>query len=147
MFAQLINCLEFIMSKGIMHRDLKPQNIMLDDYYNMKMIDFGDAREVDELNLDDEGAGQFGGRKDTFVGTVNYQSPEVIEGEDQGHPLDIWALGCILFKMFINKVPFPGTQPMKVYADIKSRNITWPDEEIVKSRMSLEAQDLINRMI
>ena len=57
MFAQLINCLEFVMSKGIMHRDLKPQNIMLDDNYNMKVIDFGDAREVNEVDLDDEGAG------------------------------------------------------------------------------------------
>lgn len=130
-----------------MHRDLKPQNVMLDENFNMKVIDFGDAREVNE-NLDDDNGPNFSNeRKDTFVGTVNYQSPEVIDGEDQGHPLDIWALGCILFKMFINKVPFPGTQPMKVYAAIKSRNITWPDEEVVKARMSIDAIDLINRMI
>ena len=47
--------MEFVMSKGIMHRDLKPQNIMLDDNYNMKVIDFGDARIVDEPLDDDEG--------------------------------------------------------------------------------------------
>ena len=103
---------------------------MLDDNYNMKVIDFGDARIVDEPLDEDEGPS--GQRRDTFVGTVNYQSPEVIEGETQGHPLDIWALGCILFKMFINKVPFPGTMPMKVYADIKSRNIQWPPDEVLK---------------
>ena len=48
MFAQLINFMEYIMSIGVMHRDLKPQNIMLDDNYNMKLIDFGDARIVNE---------------------------------------------------------------------------------------------------
>ena len=65
-----------------MHRDLKPQNMMLDDNYNVKFIDFGDAREVDEA-LDEEGgpAGAFQ-RRGTFVGTVNYQSPEVITEED-----------------------------------------------------------------
>jgi len=45
-------------------------------------------------------------RKDTYVGTLNYLSPEMVDEEEQGHPLDIWALGCILFKMFIGKVPF-----------------------------------------
>ena len=49
--------------------------------------------------------------------------------------------------MFINKVPFPGTMPMKVYADIKARNIQWPDDEVLKPIMSLEARDLIERLL
>jgi 3-phosphoinositide dependent protein kinase-1 len=122
LFAQLINVQEFLMQKGIMHRDLKPQNIMLDENYNVKVIDFGDARKINEA-LDDEDEGDNAGRRDTFVGTVNYQSPEVINSEPQGHPLDIWALGCILFKLFVGTVPFKGTNPMLVYKDIKNRNI------------------------
>ena len=72
-----------------MHRDLKPQNIMLDDNYNIKVIDFGDARRVNEDPIEDEepvngsqyskGSRQ---RSDTFVGTVNYLSPEVISMSD-----------------------------------------------------------------
>jgi serine/threonine protein kinase len=118
---------------------------MLDDNYNVKVIDFGDARKVHEGTEEEEEKDQPSGRRDTFVGTVNYQSPEVINSEEQGHPLDIWALGCILFKMFIGTVPFKGTNPMKVYNDIKARNIQWPEnkDEII----SKEAQDLINRMI
>ena len=57
-----------------MHRDLKPLNIMLDKHYNVKVIDFGDARKLNENELEDKKPK----RSDTFVGTVNYQSPEVI---------------------------------------------------------------------
>jgi serine/threonine protein kinase len=78
-FAQLVNFIEFLQTKGIMHRDLKPQNIMLDANYNLKVIDFGDARKVlEEVDEDDK---QEAARRGTFVGTVNYQSPEVINSE------------------------------------------------------------------
>ena len=145
MFAQLINFIEFIQQKGIMHRDLKPQNIMLDSFYNVKVIDFGDARKVME-DLDDNDA-PIQARRGTFVGTVNYQSPEVINNEEQSCAIDIWALGCILFKMFVGTVPFKGTNPMTVYRDVKTRNIQWPDPEKLEKIMSKEAVDLIERMI
>ena len=53
-FAQLVNFMELMQQEGIMHRDLKPQNIMLDDNYNIKIIDFGDARKVDEVIEEDQ---------------------------------------------------------------------------------------------
>lgn len=136
MFAQMINFIEFIQQKGIMHRDLKPQNIMLDDYYNVKVIDFGDARRVNEATDEDEGGVPAQARRGTFVGTVNYQSPEVINNEEQTCAIDIWALGCILFKMFVGTVPFKGTNPMTVYRDIKTRNIQWPEAEKMQGKMS-----------
>ena len=54
MFAQMVNVVEYLQTKEIMHRDLKPQNIMLDDNYNIKVIDFGDARRVNEDPIEDE---------------------------------------------------------------------------------------------
>jgi serine/threonine protein kinase len=48
-------------------------------------------------------------RRGTFVGTMNYQSPEVINEEGQGLPVDTWAAGNILFKMLVGHVPFKGT--------------------------------------
>ena len=129
LFAQLVNYNEYIQQQGVMHRDLKPLNIMLDKHYNVKVIDFGDARRVkeqlDEEELDPSGAPQMM-RRGTFVGTVNYQSPEVINEDEQGLPIDTWALGNILFKMLTGHVPFKGSVAPSVYKDIKNRNIQWP---------------------
>lgn len=136
---------------------------MLDENYNVKVIDFGDARKVNdeafgdsdedgndqqqELHNEIEKQQQKQARRGTFVGTVNYQTPEVINEEEQTCAIDIWALGCILFKMFVGKVPFKGTNPAIVYKDIKSRNIQWPEPDVLETIMSKEACDLINRMI
>lgn len=54
LFAQLINFMEFIQKEEIMHRDLKPQNIMLSSHYNLKIIDFGDAKRLNEEPEEDD---------------------------------------------------------------------------------------------
>lgn len=86
-------------------------------------------------------------RADTFVGTVNYQSPEVIDSLAHTPSLDVWAMGNILFKMLVGSVPFKGTNHAKVYQDIKARNIGWPRPDIMVNLMSKDAEDLINKMI
>ena len=124
--------MEFIQREGIMHRDMKTQNIMLDENYNIKIIDFGEAKKLSKDKSNDYGFNfkdvnnSEKERKDTFVGTVNYQAPEMITGEAQGFALDTWALGVILFKMLVGQVPFKGTNPKNVYKDIRDRNIGWP---------------------
>ena len=50
----MVNCIEYLQQQNIMHRDLKPQNMMLDANYNIKLIDFGDARKVDDQLDEDE---------------------------------------------------------------------------------------------
>ena len=66
-------------------------------------------------------------------------SPEVILGEPQGLAVDTWAMGNILFRILFGKVPFPGTNPDKVYDDIKHRRITWPMDNILDEIMSKDA--------
>lgn len=158
MFAQLVNLIDYLQQHEVMHRDLKPGNIMIDSFFNIKVIDFGDAKKEekappekveeapkvkntssndksteeggdfafeDDYNdeQDDSEDSMYDERVDSFVGTVNYQSPEVIKGANQTLAVDIWALGNILFKMLTGKVPFKGTIPMQVYDDICKRNI------------------------
>ena len=76
--AQLVNAVDYLQQKQVMHRDLKPLNIMVDDNFNLKLIDFGEAKSMTE-NIKtgmDEGVAL-----DTFVGTPNYLSPEVIKSD------------------------------------------------------------------
>ena len=91
---------------------------MMSDNYNFKVIDFGEAKNINEAPDDDGIGGSIDMRRGTFVGTLNYQSPEVIKDDEQGLPLDTWAAGAILYKMLTGKPPFPGTNMNKVHKDI-----------------------------
>jgi len=62
-------------------------------------------------------------RTNTVVGTANYVSPEVLAVQDQTVAVDLWALGNILFKMLVGKLPFPGTVQPKIEQLIKNRDI------------------------
>lgn len=93
---------------------------MLDKNYHVKIIDFGDAKTIDEVQEEikkaEEAAESAEGfedmthlnesRKGTFVGTINYLAPEMIEDSQAYLSTDLWALGCILFKMLTGVVPF-----------------------------------------
>ena len=141
--AQLINSLEYLQSKEVMHRDLKPLNVMIDDNYNIKLIDFGEAKYMNQDNDPDVEEKVM----DTFVGTPNYLTPEVIHKDKHSPAIDIWAIACICFKMLVGSVPFPGTNHHQVYGDIMKREIKWPSKNNIRDYMSEEAQDLLNKMI
>lgn len=123
-----------------MHRDLKPLNIILDENYNIKLIDFGESKYIGQ-NLDENNP------NDTFVGTPYYQSPEVIGRDNHGFGLDTWSMGVLIFKMLTGNLPFPGTNKNLVYADILDLKIRWPDKKAMKLYMSPQAKDLIEKMI
>jgi 3-phosphoinositide dependent protein kinase-1 len=60
-------------------------------------------------------------RKGTFVGTVNYMAPEMISESESTLSTDLWALGCLIFKMYTGKVPFPGMSEMACFPIILKR--------------------------
>ena len=70
-------------------------------------------------------------RRGTFVGTVNYLAPEMIEDCSSTCDTDLWALGCIIFKMATGKVPFPGLSQEKVFPLIRKRHIDWPENQVL----------------
>jgi len=84
---------------------------------------------------------------DTFVGTPNYLTPEVINKDKHTPAIDVWAIACILFKMLVGSVAFPGTNHKQVYNDIIGKEIKWPSKNNIRDYMSTEAQDLMDKMI
>ena len=92
---------------GIIHRDVKPSNVMLLPDDRLKILDFGVAK-VKGLALTGTGAP---------IGTVAYMSPEQVRGEEIDHRVDIWALGVVLYEMLTGALPFMGdTSPALAYA-------------------------------
>mmetsp|Transcript_36431 Transcript_36431/g.27017 ORF Transcript_36431/g.27017 Transcript_36431/m.27017 type:complete len:101 (+) Transcript_36431:398-700(+) len=97
-----------------MHRDLKPENIMIRHDFHLKIIDFGDANyiqssEGETKDEEQKSSSSLKQNKGTFVGTVFYVSPEMLSDSVSTASCDLWALGCIIFRMYFGKVPFCGS--------------------------------------
>ena len=98
---------------GVVHRDLKPNNIMIDRGGNARIMDFGIARAVKSKSITGSGI---------VIGTPQYMSPEQVEGKDVDQRSDIYSLGIILYEMLTDRVPFEGETPLNVGVKQKTEN-------------------------
>ncbi len=89
---------------GVVHRDIKPGNIMIDRDGNVKIMDFGIARSTERRGMTEAG---------TLVGTPGYMSPEQVEGKAVDYRSDIYSLGIVMFEMLTGKLPFTGETPLE----------------------------------
>lgn len=96
--------------RPILHRDLKPANIMLDQNEDIKIGDFGLAKELSS------------GSKlaQTNVGTPFYMSPEIINGNKYGEKSDVWSLGCLLYELASLRPPFDATNQLQLAMKINA---------------------------
>lgn len=104
--AQIIDALDFMHKKGVIHRDLKPENILLDKDMKVKLTDFGTARLLEGSSTPEGPKYDLLTRSNSFVGTAEYVSPELLNDNYVDFRCDIWAFGCILFQMIAGKPPF-----------------------------------------
>lgn len=118
--------------QGVIHRDLKPQNIMIDKEGDVRIMDFGIARSLRTRGITEAGV---------IMGTPEYMSPEQVEGRDLDQRSDIYSLGVIFYEMLTGQTPFSGDTPLTVAVKQKTEIPVDP------RKINSEIPENINRVI
>jgi serine/threonine-protein kinase len=106
---------------GIVHRDIKPDNIMLSKTGAVKILDFGLARLGESVLPDIEASGASGTISGTLSGTLPYMSPELLRGERASSASDVFSFASVLYELFTGRHPFAGETPLDVFEAIECR--------------------------
>ncbi|XP_066206307.1 sperm motility kinase 3A-like [Saccopteryx leptura] len=129
-FRQLILAVQYCHRVGIVHRDLKLENILVDAHRNIKVTDFGLGRKVEKDELK------------TYCGTKWFMAPEMLQCRTyEGRKVDIWGLGVILFQMVTGELPFKDRDLTKVKKKIMAGKFTIP------GFLSVECQALLKKLM
>lgn len=129
--AEIAIALQCLHDHEIVYRDLKPENVLLDEEGHIRLTDFGLSKEnVSTTKL-----------THTFCGTPEYLAPEVIHGQGYGTPVDWWSLGTLLYEMLTGLPPFYNQNLHVMYEKIISGKLTFP------SHLSPEARSLLTGLL
>ena len=115
--SQLVSALYYLHQNRILHRDMKPQNILLCKDGSVKLCDFGFARSMSVSTL----------VLTSIKGTPLYMAPEIVQERPYDHTADLWSLGCILFELFTGQPPFYTNSIFQLVTMILKDKIKWPE--------------------
>ena len=134
LFVALCNALDYAHAQGMVHRDVKPGNVMFTSKWQPVLTDFGLAKIVSGTNTSASGM---------VIGTPMYMSPEQANGESGDGRSDIYSLGVMLFEMVTGHIPFPGDTPLKII--FKQLNEPLPSAKMINPQLPDAIEQIIRK--
>lgn len=119
--TEILEALKYSHAQGIIHRDIKPGNIMITDSGQVKVMDFGIAKALDDI-------GATMTNTSNVVGTAQYLSPEQATGEYADIRSDIYSVGCLMYELLVGRPPFIGDTPVSIAFQHVSAPLLAPSE-------------------
>jgi serine/threonine-protein kinase len=132
----VLRALEYIHQHGVVHRDLEPEHIMVDDHDHIKLIDFGVASRQGARRLTFTSLSQ-------VLGTPDYISPEQVKGKRGDARSDLYAVGIMLWQMVMGRAPFTGRSPVAIMNARLTRNP--PPIRLAEFPLAAQLQEVICR--
>lgn len=134
--SSLLLIVDYLHHKGIVHRDIKTNNIMVDEAGFIKLIDFGTAKVVRDYT-------------NTIIGTPHYMAPEVLAGKGYSFSCDYWAIGVIAFEIFYHKYPFgnEANEIMEIYNEIMYSAFRFPFENDMFADLNNFISTMLNKQV
>jgi serum/glucocorticoid-regulated kinase 2 len=131
--AQVAHMISFLHSKNIVYRDLKLENLMVNENGYLVLIDFGSCKVIEEKTE----------LQCSFDGSIDYMAPEVISGDGHGMMADWWSFGILIYELLCGKPPFHEGSTERILDLITTSNIRFPS----KMRVSSVTRDFIVRLL
>jgi len=125
---QLSEGLKYLIDNNIFHRDLKPQNILIDKNNILKITDFGFAKTINSYEI-----------SETFCGSPLYMAPEILTYQKYTDSADLWSVGVIMYEMIFGFTPYTGNNLYNLVSNIKNNDLIIPNSK----KISYECKDLL----
>ena len=152
--AEILDTIDYMHARGVIHRDLKPENVLLDDQMHIKITDFGTAKISDLPKRPAKDSNGSTGpptgnpleeaennRANSFVGTAEYVSPELLTDKKACKASDLWAFGCIMYQLLAGRPPFKAGNEYLTFQKIVALDYQFP------KGFPEVAKDLVERLL